>query len=67
MQLPGTVKLYMTRKQKALITATMTEYINTVNKIKNSFYKYQGRKLTTFEGWSQLPITIIFKEEEIVL
>ena len=33
MQLSETVKLYMTRKQKSLITATMTEYINTINSL----------------------------------
>ena len=33
MQLSETVKLYMTREQKTLITATMTEYINTVNSL----------------------------------
>jgi IS605 OrfB family transposase len=33
MQLSETVKLYMTREQKSLITATMTEYINTVNSL----------------------------------
>lgn len=33
MQLSETVKLYMTREQKPLITATMTEYINTVNSL----------------------------------
>lgn len=31
MQLSETVKLYMTKEQKMLITETMTEYINTVN------------------------------------
>ena len=31
MQLSETIKLYMTREQKSLIAATMTEYINTVN------------------------------------
>ena len=33
MQLSETVKLYMTGEQKSLITATMTEYINTVNRL----------------------------------
>ena len=33
MQLSETVKLYMTKEQKSLITATMTEYINTVNSL----------------------------------
>ena len=33
MQLSETVKLYMTSEQKSLITATMTEYINTVNSL----------------------------------
>ena len=33
MQLSETVKLYMIREQKSLITATMTEYINTVNSL----------------------------------
>jgi len=33
MQLSETVKLYMTREQQSLITATMTEYINTVNSL----------------------------------
>lgn len=33
MQLSETVKLYMTREQKSLITVTMTEYINTVNNL----------------------------------
>lgn len=33
MQLSETVKLYITREQKSLITATMTEYINTVNSL----------------------------------
>lgn len=33
MQLSETVKLYMTEEQKSLVTATMTEYINTVNSL----------------------------------
>ena len=33
MQLSETVKLYMTREQNSLITATMAEYINTVNSL----------------------------------
>ena len=33
MQLSETVKLYMTSEQESLITATMTEYINTVNSL----------------------------------
>ena len=33
MQLSETVKLYITREEKTLITATMTEYINTVNSL----------------------------------
>ena len=33
MQLSETVKLYMTKEQKSLITETMAEYINTVNSL----------------------------------
>ena len=31
MQLSETVKLYMSKEQKSIITTTMAEYINTVN------------------------------------
>jgi hypothetical protein len=33
MQLSETVKLYMTREQKALVVMTMSEYISTVNSL----------------------------------
>lgn len=49
MQLSETVKLYMTKEQKMLIAAAMTEYINTVNSLVSdavkgaSIFKYTSK------------------------
>ena len=56
MQLSETVKLYMTREQKSLITATMTEYINTVNSlVSDATNGISISKYTTADVIANLP------------
>lgn len=56
MQLSETVKLYMTREQKSLITTTMTEYINTVNSLVSDAVKGTSiAKYTTANVKANLP------------
>lgn len=56
MQLSETVKLYMTREQKSLITATMTEYINTVNSlVSDAANGISISKYTTTDVTASLP------------
>ena len=56
MQLSETVKLYMTREQKSLITATMTEYINTVNSlVSDATNDISISKYTTADVTASLP------------
>lgn len=56
MQLSETVKLYMTREQKSLITATMTEYINTVNSlVSDATNGISISKYTTTDVTASLP------------
>ena len=56
MQLSETIKLYMTREQKSLITATMTEYINTVNGlVSNATSGISIAKYTTADVKANLP------------
>lgn len=56
MQLSETVKLYMTREQKSLITATMTEYINTVNSlVSDTINGISISKYTTANVTANLP------------
>lgn len=56
MQLSETVKLYMTREQKHLITATMTEYINTVNSlVSDATNGISISKYTTADVKANLP------------
>ena len=56
MQLSETVKLYMTREQKSLITATMTEYINTVNSlVSDATNGISIAKYTTADVKANLP------------
>lgn len=56
MQLSESVKLYMTREQKSLITATMTEYINTVNGlVSNATNGTSIAKYTTANVKANLP------------
>lgn len=56
MQLSETVKLYMTREQKSLITMTMTEYINTVNSlVSDAINDTSISKYTTADVTANLP------------
>ena len=56
MQLSETVKLYMTKKQKSLIIATMTEYINTVNSlVSDATNGISISKYTTADVKANLP------------
>ena len=56
MQLSETVKLYMTREQKSLITTTMTEYINTVNSlVSDATNGISISKYTTADVKANLP------------
>ncbi len=56
MQLSETVKLYMTREQKSFITATMTEYINTVNSlVSDATNDISISKYTTADVKANLP------------
>ena len=56
MQLSETVKLYMTREQKSLITATMTEYISTVNSlVSDATNGISIAKYTTADVKANLP------------
>lgn len=56
MQLSETVKLYMTREQKFLITATMTEYIRTVNSlVSDATNGISIAKYTTADVKANLP------------
>lgn len=56
MQLSETVKLYMTSEQKSLITATMTEYINTVNSlVSDATNGISIAKYTTADVKANLP------------
>lgn len=56
MQLSETVKLYMTREQESLITATMTEYINTVNSlVSDATNGISISKYTTADVTANLP------------
>ena len=56
MQLSETVKLYITREQKSLITATMTEYINTVNSlVSDATNGISISKYTTTDVTASLP------------
>lgn len=56
MQLSETVKLYMTREQKFIITTTMTEYINTVNSlVSDATNGISIAKYTTAKVKSNLP------------
>ena len=56
MQLSETVKLYMTREQKSLITATMTEYIDTVNSlVSDAMNGVSISKYTTADIKANLP------------
>lgn len=56
MQLSETVKLYMTREQKSLITATMTEYISTVNSlVSDAISGISIAKYTTADVKANLP------------
>lgn len=56
MQLSETVKLYMTREQKSLITMTMTEYINTVNSLVSDVTNGMSiSKYTTADVTANLP------------
>lgn len=56
MQLSETIKLYMTREQKSLITVTMTEYINTVNSlVSDATNGISISKYTTADVKANLP------------
>ena len=56
MQLSETVKLYMTREQKSLITVTMTEYISTVNSlVSDATNGISIAKYTTADVKANLP------------
>ena len=56
MQLSETVKFYMTKKQKSLITTTMTEYINTVNRlVSDATNGISISKYTTADVTANLP------------
>ena len=56
MQLSETVKLYMTREQKSLITGAMTEYINTVNSlVSDAVNGISISKYTTADVIANLP------------
>ena len=56
MQLSETVKLYMTREQKTLITATMAEYIDTVNSlVSDAVNGISIAKYTTADVKANLP------------
>ena len=59
MQLSETVKLYMTREQKSLITVAMTEYISTVNSlVSDATNGISIAKYTTANVKSNLPSAI---------
>lgn len=56
MQLSETVKFYMTKEQKSLITMTMTEYINTVNRlVSDATNGISISKYTTADVTANLP------------
>lgn len=56
MQLSETVKLYMTREQKSLITGAMREYINTVNSlVSDAVNGISISKYTTADVIANLP------------
>lgn len=56
MQLSETVKLYLTREQKSLITATMAEYISTVNSlVSDATNGISISKYTTADVKANLP------------
>ena len=56
MQLSETIKLYMTREQKTLITATMIEYIDTVNSlVSDAVNGISIAKYTTADVKANLP------------
>ncbi len=60
MQLSETVKLYTTREQKTLITATMTEYINTVNSlVSDAVNDVSISKYTTADVTANLPSALL--------
>lgn len=60
MQLSETVKLYITREQKSLIVATMTEYINTVNSlVSDAINGASIAKYTTKNVIANLPSALI--------
>ena len=60
MQLSETIKLYMTREQNTLITATMTEYINTVNSlVSDATNSISISKYTTADVKAGLPSALI--------
>ena len=56
MQLSETIKLYITKEQTSLITATMTEYINTVNSLVSDATNGTSiSKYTTADVTANLP------------
>ena len=56
MQLSETVKFYMTKEQKVLVTATMTEYIDTVNSLVSDAVNGTSiSKYTTADVTANLP------------
>ncbi len=60
MQLSETIKLYMTREQNTLITATMAEYINTVNSlVSDATNGISISKYTTADVKAGLPSALI--------
>lgn len=60
MQLSETVKVYPTKYQKALITQTMTEYINTVNGlVSDAVSGHSIAKCTTADVSADLPSALL--------